>query len=186
MPADDVGFVDTMMADLGARLPIDRHRIYASGFSNGADFTARLAVERSDRLAAAAYSGGGLPSPAPPARPVPTYVTVGTLDDRDPRAGRPALPSCRWTRWSILRDAGRSATSSARTTRRSGSTRPPYGAVAEPHSTTFRWPATGPRPLFRSGCSRASATSTRTAATTRTASRPRPEFWDFFSHHRLP
>ena len=63
-PADDVGFVDAMVSDLRAELPIDRHRIYASGFSNGGAFTARLAVERSDRLAAAAFSGGGLHSPA--------------------------------------------------------------------------------------------------------------------------
>ena len=60
MPADDVGFVDAIMADVGARLPIDRHRVYASGFSNGANFTARLSVERSNRLAAVAYSAGGL------------------------------------------------------------------------------------------------------------------------------
>ena len=81
-PANDVGFVDAMMADLGARLPIDRHRIYASGFSNGAGFTARLAVERSTVLAAAAFSGGALPSAQAPARPIPMYLTVGTLDDR--------------------------------------------------------------------------------------------------------
>ena len=36
MPADDVGFVDSMMGDIGRRLPIDRRRVYASGFSNGA------------------------------------------------------------------------------------------------------------------------------------------------------
>ena len=51
-PADDVGFVDAIVRDLQAQAPIDRHRIYASGFSNGAAFTARLAVERSTVLAA--------------------------------------------------------------------------------------------------------------------------------------
>src|SRR5215212_4696596 len=51
--ADDVGFVDAMLADLRARLPLDTARLYASGFSNGGEFTARLAAERSDVFAAA-------------------------------------------------------------------------------------------------------------------------------------
>ena len=80
VPADDVGFVDTMLGDLDAGLPIDRHRIYASGFSNGAGFTARLGVERSETIAAVAYTGGGLPSEQSPTRPVPSYGTVGSLD----------------------------------------------------------------------------------------------------------
>jgi polyhydroxybutyrate depolymerase len=70
------------VSDLQAELPIDRRRIYASGFSNGANFTARLAMERSSRLAAVAYSGGGLTVVQSPARPIPMYGTVGTLDDR--------------------------------------------------------------------------------------------------------
>ena len=57
--------------------------MYASGFSNGAEFTARLAIERSDVLAAAAYSAGGIYAPRPtPARQIPLYMTVGSEDDR--------------------------------------------------------------------------------------------------------
>jgi poly(3-hydroxybutyrate) depolymerase len=82
MPADDVGFVDEMMTDLDSRLPIDPRRVYASGFSNGANFAARVSVERSTRIAAAAYSAGGLDRVRTPDRPVPTFITVGTLDDR--------------------------------------------------------------------------------------------------------
>jgi poly(3-hydroxybutyrate) depolymerase len=82
MPANDVGFVDLILADLHAGLPIDHRRVYASGFSNGANFAARLSVDRATRIAAAAYSGGGLPEAQPIERPVPTYVTVGSLDDR--------------------------------------------------------------------------------------------------------
>ena len=83
MPADDVGFVDAIMADVGAQLPIDRHRVYASGFSNGASFTARLSLERSNRIAAAGYSAGGLlEAQDAPDRAVPTYVSLGTRDDR--------------------------------------------------------------------------------------------------------
>ena len=80
MPANDVGFVDLIMEDVDARLPIDRRRVYASGFSNGAAFAARLSVDRSTRIASAAYSGGGMSDVRSPARPVPTYVTVGTRD----------------------------------------------------------------------------------------------------------
>ena len=56
---------DSIIADLRSELPIDRHRVFASGFSNGGAFTARLAVERSTELAAAAFSGGGLDGPFP-------------------------------------------------------------------------------------------------------------------------
>ena len=81
-PADDVGFTGSIMRDLGRRLPIDPDRVYASGFSNGGEFAARLAVERSDLLAAAAFSGGGLSSAQAPSRPIPMWLTAGTLDDR--------------------------------------------------------------------------------------------------------
>jgi poly(3-hydroxybutyrate) depolymerase len=81
-PADDVGFVDAMLAELGAHLPIDRQRIYASGFSSGADFTAHLAVERSTTLAAVGFSAGGLHEPGAPARQIPMAMSVGTRDDR--------------------------------------------------------------------------------------------------------
>ena len=81
-PADDVGFVDQMLADIEAGLAVDPHRVYASGFSNGANFAARLAVDRSETFAAVAFSGGGLAEAHTPARRVPTYSTVGSLDDR--------------------------------------------------------------------------------------------------------
>ena len=170
VPADDVGFVDTMVADLRAGLPIDGRRIYASGFSNGADFTARLSIDRSDKLAAAAYSGGALPFAATPARAVPTLVTIGTDDPKIIEQVDPALPALPLDPVDILTTADL-PTSSGATTRRSGSTRALYSAVAEPTSTTFRWPASRPAVHVRR-CSRASAISSRTAATTRTASRP--------------
>jgi poly(3-hydroxybutyrate) depolymerase len=81
-PADDVGFVDAILGDLGP-LGIDAHRVYASGFSNGAGMAARLGVERSQTFAAVAFSGGGLGSAQTPApRAVPTYSALGSLDDR--------------------------------------------------------------------------------------------------------
>jgi polyhydroxybutyrate depolymerase len=92
-PADDVGFVDAMVRDLGGGLPIDSRRIHASGFSNGADFAARLTVARSRVLASAAFSAGSLRAPRPVDRPVPTWMTVGALDDRLlGQVGLPELP----------------------------------------------------------------------------------------------
>jgi len=82
MPADDVGFVDAMLADVRARLPLDAARVYASGFSNGAGFTARLGVERSGVFAAAGFSAGGLDRVHVPDRPIPMALTLGTRDDR--------------------------------------------------------------------------------------------------------
>jgi poly(3-hydroxybutyrate) depolymerase len=81
-PADDVGFTDAILADLEAQLPIDDRRIYASGFSNGSEFAARLAVERSTTIAAAGLAAGGLYEAHAPDRAVPTSLIVGTLDDR--------------------------------------------------------------------------------------------------------
>ena len=85
--------MDQVLADLERGLPIDSSRVYASGFSNGAGFAARLAADRSTVIAAAAFSAESLPFAVRVARPVPTWMTVGTLDDRIlAQAGLPELP----------------------------------------------------------------------------------------------
>lgn len=58
--ADDVKFVRTILDTIIQSLPINKSRIYASGFSNGASFVSKLAVEMNDVFAAVAPSGGGL------------------------------------------------------------------------------------------------------------------------------
>ena len=134
-PANDVGFVDAMLGDLG---PAGRstRRVFASGFSNGAEFTARLAIERSDVLAAAAYSAGGIYAPRPrPARQIPIYMTVGSEDDRigalpmDP-FGLLAVPLV-----GTMVDA---------TLDTWGIPRRPFGVVSTRRTTTLRWPAREP------------------------------------------
>jgi poly(3-hydroxybutyrate) depolymerase len=57
--ADDLAFTDSMLAFLDENYAVDNDRIYATGFSNGAQFTVRLAVERSDVFAAFAPTSGG-------------------------------------------------------------------------------------------------------------------------------
>jgi poly(3-hydroxybutyrate) depolymerase len=87
-PADDVAFERAMVDDVRAQLDVDLARVFVSGFSNGAGFAARLALEMSDVFAAAAYSGGGLPDPtlaglpAIPERHIPVAMELGQCDDR--------------------------------------------------------------------------------------------------------
>ncbi len=90
----------TDLNDPATGLQVDPTRIYASGFSNGASFTARLAVELSDQLAAVGYVAGGLlpgtghPSPL---ADIPVYAAFGTTDPKilatiNSQRGLAALP----------------------------------------------------------------------------------------------
>jgi polyhydroxybutyrate depolymerase len=81
---DDVGFVRRMVDTLKASFPVDRRRIYASGFSNGGCFTSKLAVEASDIFAAVSASAGPLSvnDSGNAVRNVPFWLTLGSKDDR--------------------------------------------------------------------------------------------------------
>lgn len=57
---DDVGFTRAVVADLGRRTGLDRARIYATGMSNGAMMSYRLAVEAPDLVAAIAPVAGSI------------------------------------------------------------------------------------------------------------------------------
>jgi polyhydroxybutyrate depolymerase len=57
---DDVGFVRALLDDLAKRTAIDHTRIYATGISNGAMMSYRLAVEASDLIAAIAPVAGSM------------------------------------------------------------------------------------------------------------------------------
>ena len=80
--ADDVAFFDAMLAMLDAQYVVDAAAVYVTGFSNGAQMTARLAVERADRIAAAHAAAGTLTVDGTSARPISMIFSVGTLDDR--------------------------------------------------------------------------------------------------------
>lgn len=81
---DDVKFVGQMITELQAAYTINAKRIYAAGFSNGGQFTSRLAVDLSDKLAAVASNSGSLrPATAyTPKRKLPIAYMVGNMDDR--------------------------------------------------------------------------------------------------------
>lgn len=81
---DDVGYVDRLIEDLGAWLNVDQSRVYATGLSNGAAFSHRLACERSGTFAAIAAVAGSnqfsTSAPCEPERPVAVLQVHGTDD----------------------------------------------------------------------------------------------------------
>ncbi len=56
--ADDFGFIDAMLDDLSLNYAIDSSRVYATGYSNGGDFTYTLACFISDRITGIAPVSG--------------------------------------------------------------------------------------------------------------------------------
>ncbi|MGH7788097.1 MAG: alpha/beta hydrolase family esterase [Candidatus Binatia bacterium] len=118
----DLAFVAALLDDLEQRYCIDRRRIFSTGFSNGAFFSALLACTMADRIAAVApVSGGPLPLTCAPPRGVPILIQHGRQDDLIPIAAAhtmrddwrringcpaatppPAGPAC--VRWSACRD----------------------------------------------------------------------------------
>ena len=60
MFVDDFGFVDAMIERINKdyRFGVDRSRVYATGFSNGADISLALACVRSEKIAAVASVSG--------------------------------------------------------------------------------------------------------------------------------
>jgi polyhydroxybutyrate depolymerase len=84
----DVEFVSMMLSDLKARFRIDERRIYATGFSNGASMTFRVARELSPLIAAAApVAGADWLEDKTPERPVPLLYLTGTADPLNPVGG---------------------------------------------------------------------------------------------------
>jgi polyhydroxybutyrate depolymerase len=81
---DDVGFVAAVLDDLDGRASINTTRIYATGHSNGAMMSYRLAVELGNRLAAIAPVGGAMNlAEFRPVRAIPV-LHIHSADD--PRA----------------------------------------------------------------------------------------------------
>ncbi len=85
---DDVGFVAALLDHLEGALCVDRHRVFATGMSNGALMSHRLACELSQRIAAIAPVAGTLGvEPCTPERPVALMQIHGTEDGHVPWEG---------------------------------------------------------------------------------------------------
>ncbi|MBB2485910.1 poly(3-hydroxybutyrate) depolymerase [Mitsuaria sp. WAJ17] len=79
--SEDVAFVRALIEHLKQRLSIDARRIYATGMSNGAMMSHRLACELSEQLAGiAAVAGTDATSRCQPRRPIPVLM-IHALDD---------------------------------------------------------------------------------------------------------
>ncbi len=78
---DDVGFVRALVAEIRSKYNIDPKRIYATGLSNGAILSYRLACDASDLFAAVAPIAGTLNYPhCNPSQPVSIIHFHGTDD----------------------------------------------------------------------------------------------------------
>ena len=89
--ADDFGFVDAMLDVVSADYAIDSSRVYATGFSNGADFTYTLACYLSDRVTAIAPVSGLMwyetRNDCEPTHPTAVLHIHGTRDNDRPYDG---------------------------------------------------------------------------------------------------
>ena len=86
---DDVGFTRAMVDAVQAKICIDPHRIYASGFSNGGRMTYRLGCEMADVFAALAPVAGTKSFPdlqnspgCNPEHPISLIDFMGSADSR--------------------------------------------------------------------------------------------------------
>ena len=87
---DDVEFTRKLLDDLSRVAKVDPKRVFATGMSNGAIMSYRLASELSDRIAAIAPVSGPMGTETcKPKRPVPVIHFHGTADEHAPfRGGR--------------------------------------------------------------------------------------------------
>jgi len=86
--AADVKFVFEMIEHLKKRFSVDEHRIYITGFSNGASMSFRLARELSNIIAAAApVAGADWLDGSRPDRAVPLLYITGSADPLNPLEG---------------------------------------------------------------------------------------------------
>lgn len=87
---DDVNFIRQMISSVRSRYKIDPRRVYATGHSNGAIMSYRLACDLSDRIAAIAPNAGLHEAPVcSPGRPVPILHMHSKLDTNVPYLGGP-------------------------------------------------------------------------------------------------
>jgi polyhydroxybutyrate depolymerase len=85
---DDVAFISALIDHLRASFEIDPDRVFATGHSNGAMMSFRLACELSDKIAAVAPVAGSLEiGSCAPSRPVAVLAIHGDADLNHPLQG---------------------------------------------------------------------------------------------------
>jgi len=84
---DEVAFVRALIGKLEQDYSVDPRRVFATGISNGAMMSYRLACELSDKIAAIAPVEGAQNLPCHPANPISLIVFHGTADHLVPFNG---------------------------------------------------------------------------------------------------
>jgi polyhydroxybutyrate depolymerase len=89
---DDEGFVRALIARFMAEMGVDPGRVFAAGYSNGAHFAFRLALEMPERIAGIAAVAAGLPTDDNSVcrrsnAPISTLIIDGTGDPISPFGG---------------------------------------------------------------------------------------------------
>jgi polyhydroxybutyrate depolymerase len=88
---DDVGFISALIDHLAKQYHTDVKRVYATGVSNGAMMSFRLACELSEKISAVAPVAGSMPENMPskctPSRPIPVLMISHTEDPLVPWGG---------------------------------------------------------------------------------------------------
>ncbi|MEO7083633.1 MAG: PHB depolymerase family esterase [Gemmatimonadaceae bacterium] len=78
---DDVGFIKAVIAEISAKMPIDKNRLFVAGFSDGGRMAYRLACELSTQIAAIGVVSGSLKvDDCAPAKSVAIVAIHGTDD----------------------------------------------------------------------------------------------------------
>jgi polyhydroxybutyrate depolymerase len=94
-PADDVGFIRALIAELQRVHHVDPKRVYATGISNGGFFSNRLACDLTDKLAAIAAVAATMPESlvpvCKPSAPISVMFMHGSKDPLVHINGDPVL-----------------------------------------------------------------------------------------------
>lgn len=115
---DDVAFAAALLDKIIADYPADPARVFATGLSNGAMMSYRLACELSGRVSAIAPVAGALNvEPCKPTKPVSVLAIHGTDDELVPYNGGPparTVPGTEsWVNTSVSQSVGFWATHNA-------------------------------------------------------------------------
>ena len=107
---DEFGLIQAVLDDVESRFPIDRRRLWASGFSQGASMVWYAACYLGDRFAAFASVAGDFWEPEPnvcPSGPVSILHIHGLADETFPLEGRVVRERYRqgnlWRGWALWR-----------------------------------------------------------------------------------
>jgi polyhydroxybutyrate depolymerase len=88
---DDVGFISKLIDKLVQDYAVDPKQVYATGISNGGNFSQRLGCELADKVAVIGVVAAGMPTnladTCKPSRPVPMVLMFGESDPLYPFQG---------------------------------------------------------------------------------------------------